>query len=130
MLLATMGRFREARPLLEESFNFEHLVSGDLYHQLGLCYFDARELERAKEAFLEALKRGLDDTWATTAHHELGKIYMRKGAFARAIEEFKLAEAHADASNTPKKYIYDGLAKSFRKLGMNDEAAHYADLAK
>ena len=129
ILLAAFGKFREALPLLQESLNFKSLLTGDLYFQLGRCYFDSGDREHAREALTKALAMGLDDASASTAHFNLGTIFIGQEAYAKAVEELKIAETCANRARAPKTYIYKALATSYGKLGMHDEARHYAQLA-
>jgi tetratricopeptide (TPR) repeat protein len=129
MLLASFGKFRDALPLLQESLNFKSLVDADLYFQLGRCYIESGDRERAREALTKAIEMGLDDTSASTAHFNLGTIFMRQEVYGKAIEELGLAETHADREGIPKGYIYKALAVSYQRLGMFKEAKHYAQLS-
>jgi tetratricopeptide (TPR) repeat protein len=129
MLLAAYGKFREALPLLQESLNFEFLVTGDLYFQLGRCYVDSGDREHAREALLKALEIGLDDASASTAHFNLGAILMRQEAYAKAVDELKLAKTCANKAGASNPHIHKALAISYAQLGMFKEAKDHARLA-
>ena len=53
-----------------------------------------------------------------------------KGALPKAVKEFELALDDATSVGTSRKVIYDALAKSCQHLGLNEESAKYARLAK
>jgi tetratricopeptide (TPR) repeat protein len=130
MLLTSLGQFREALPLLEESVHFiPPYMAAELHCRLGLCYVDAGDRKRATEAFTKALELGLDEAATSTARFNLGIILMKKEAYAKAIEELRAAEAHADAAKISKEQIHKALAVSYGKLGMLNEARQYAQRA-
>jgi tetratricopeptide (TPR) repeat protein len=130
MRLAHLGRFREALPLLEECLNFTApLITSELYYELGRCYVDAGDLQRARSCLTKALDMGLDQARASSAHFNLGTIHMRNDAYAKAVKEFDLAEAHADAANISKKSIYKAGAVSYDRLGQSEKAMRYLELA-
>jgi tetratricopeptide (TPR) repeat protein len=128
--LAFLGRFREASPVLEEVLNFNpSLLSSEFWHELGRCYLATQQYGRAGEAFSKAVSIGLDDVRAANARWEMGVILMRNQAHALALEQLRLAEEHAGAAKIQKKNIYKAMALSLSKLGMENEAMHYARLA-
>jgi tetratricopeptide (TPR) repeat protein len=130
MLLAHLGRFREALPLLEECLNFTGpLITSHLFYELGRCYVDAGDLDRARSSFTRAFGLGLDEVRTSSAHFNLGRIHMRNEAYAKALTEFELAEAHADAAKTSKKSIYKAMSVSYDKLGQAEKARTYLELA-
>jgi hypothetical protein len=55
---------------------------------------------------------------------------LRRDSAARALDELRLAEEHATAAGAPKDDIYKAMAIAFDKLGMVEEAMHYATKAK
>jgi tetratricopeptide (TPR) repeat protein len=129
MQLAHLGRFREALPLLEECLNFTApLLTSELYYELGRCYVDAGDLETARNNLTKALGMGLDEARISSAHFNLGTIHMRSDAYAKAVKEFELAEAYADAAKTSKKSIYKAMAVSYDKLGQSEKAKRYLEL--
>jgi len=107
------------------------LALGDLYRELGCCYIDTGDYERAAQMLTKALDSGLDDASAASAHYSLGTLLMRKQAHARALEEFGLAEKHAETAETSKAWkreLYKAMAVSFHELGMDDEAKRFYQL--
>jgi tetratricopeptide (TPR) repeat protein len=127
MRLATLKRFSEALPFLEEATSSGN---GDVYVQLGICYWEKGDLERAENALKEAIAKGLDDEWSLTAHYNLGRVYMRKAACARAIEAFSQAAKVAEKLGSPRKVIHEAMARCYSELGMSDKASQYAELSK
>jgi tetratricopeptide (TPR) repeat protein len=131
MRLAYLGRFKEALPLLEEAVPFDLPQSeGNLYHELGRCYLDKQDYERAKDAFTKAVELGIHDSRAADAHWNIAVIFLRKDSAARALEELRLAEEHATAAGTSKKNIYKAMAVAFHELGMIEDALRCAKMSK
>jgi tetratricopeptide (TPR) repeat protein len=130
MRLADLGRYKEALPLLEEALTFDlHQADGNLYHELGRCYLDNEDYERANNAFTKAIGLGIHDSRAAHAHWSIAVILLRKDSAARALEELRLAEEHAAAAGTSKKNIYKAMAVAFHKLGMDEDALRYAKMS-
>jgi tetratricopeptide (TPR) repeat protein len=129
-LLATIGDWRLALPVLEECLSFQRPKHPELYANLGICYFEAKKWEKAVENLNLALSKGLSTEYSSAAHYYLGRVSYLKGALPRAVKEFELALDDATSAGTSRKVIYDALAKSYRHLGLNEESAKYARLAK
>jgi tetratricopeptide (TPR) repeat protein len=131
MRLADLGRYKEALPLLEEAVTFDLPRSdGNLYHELGRCYLDSEDYERANDALTKAIKLGIHDSRAAHAHWNIAVILLRKDSAARALDELRLAEEHATSAGTSKKNIYKAMAIAFHKLGMVEDALRYAKMSK
>ena len=132
MRVAFLGRFREALPILEEvvSFNTSSLLSGEFWYEMGKCYVDAGDFEKAGEAYSKALGYGLDDVRASHAHWEVAVILMRNESHARALDELGLAEKHANTANIEKKNIYKAMSVAFFKLGMKEDGIRCATMAE
>ena len=131
MRLASLGKLRDAAPILGEVLSFKNssLISAEFWYELGKCYVDGDDFEKAREAYSNALSMGLDDVRASHAHWETAVCLMRKESHARALEELRLAEERANAANIEKKNIYKAMSVAFFKLGMNEEAMRYAAMA-
>jgi RHS repeat-associated protein len=130
--LRALARFREARTVLEECLRF-HLSAKDERHvlyNLGLCYGDLGESERAKQALLEALQKGLQGSDAVSSHYYLGTIYSAEKAYAKALMEFEWCLAHVEEGQIAKKHICEWLASTAQSLGMKGDAERYERLAK
>ena len=132
MRLAFLGKLHEAGPILGEvlTFNNPSLMSAGFWYELGKCYVDNDDFEKAKEAYSNAVKMGLDDISASHAHWEIAACLMRKESHARALEELRLAEERANTAKIDKKNIYKAMSVAFLKLGMKDEGMRYATLAR
>jgi len=129
-LLATIGDQRLALPLLEECLSFQRPKHPELYANLGICYFKAEQWEKAVENLKLALSKGLSPDYSSASHYYLGRVSYLKGALPKAMKEFEQALEDATAAGTSRKVIYDALAKSCQHLGLSEESAKYARLAK
>lgn len=129
-LLATIGDWRIALPVLEECLTFSRPKHPELYANLGICYFQAKEWEKAVENLKLALSKGLSPDYSSAIHYYLGRVSYLKGALPKAVKEFELALADATAAGTSLKVIYDALAKSCQHLGLREESARYSRLAR
>ena len=129
-LLATIDDWRLALPVLEECLSFQRPKHPELYANLGICYFEAEEWEKSIDNLTLALSKGLSPTFSSAAHYYLGRVWYLKGALPKAMKEFELALDDATSAGTSRKVIYDALAKSCEHLGLDEESAKYARLAK
>jgi tetratricopeptide (TPR) repeat protein len=131
ILLAECERPKEARVILEKalSFDIEPAEKAAIYYHLGVCHFDLGEMQPAKERLVRALELGLDDDRAGQAHYHLGIACYREGAYAKAKVEFE-SVLRMDASDVPKRYVFEWLARTSSALGLEDEARRYERLAK
>jgi tetratricopeptide (TPR) repeat protein len=129
-LLATIGDWRLALPVLEECLSFERPMAGELYQSLGFCYFQAERWDKAEEILRLALSKEIIPSFSSAAHYYLGRIFYLRGALGKALMEFELALSDAKVAGTSQKNIYDALAKSSQYLGLSEDASRYALLAK
>ena len=127
VLLVEFGRPKEARGILQEalSFDIEPEERAAIYYHLGVCYFDLGEMQPAKERLFRALELGLDDERAGRAHYYLGIAFYHEEAYAKAKQEFERCLLKAEASDIPKQYVFEWLARTCRALGFEDEANRY-----
>jgi len=129
-LLVTTGDCRLALAVLEETLTFGRPKSGELYANIGLCYFEAQKWEKAEEMLALALSHNLHPDYGSFAHYYLGRIFYLKGALAKAVKEFEVALSESQKAGTSPKLIYDALAKSSHYLGLSEEASRYDQLAR
>jgi len=129
--LVGLNRFREARTTLEECLSFPLAVSDrrNVLYNLGVCFTNLGEKERAKKALIEALQSGLQGSDAASAHYYLGTIYSGEKAYAKALMEFEWCLAHLEEGQVPKNSICEWLANTTYSLGMMDESERYRRLA-
>ncbi len=132
MLLTELRRHREAAKLLEESCSFDSRVieKEAVLRDLGLCYLELGDRERAKGIFEECLREKEQGVYATAAHYYLGTIYFEQAAFAKAQLEFEACLPGCETARIPADHIYAYLARTARHLGLKDEAERYNKLAK
>ncbi len=72
-------------------------------HYVGFCYYNLRQMDKAKETFLKAEATQKDVKPET--HLYLGRIYQAEENFDKAIEEFTLVK---DDKNAEKEVMEDG----------------------
>ena len=132
MLLTELSRYKEATPLLEQSLYFDSRVieKEAVLRDLGLCYLETGDRDRAKTAFEECLKERAHGVYATQVRYYLGTIYFERAAFARALLEFEACVPASEEARLPLEHIYGYLARTARHLGMEGEAERYDKLAK
>jgi tetratricopeptide (TPR) repeat protein len=99
-------------------------------YNLGDCYTNLGENERAKKTLGEALQSGLQGSDAVSAHYDLGAIYSGEKAYAKALLEFEWCLAHLEEGQMPRSNICEWLASTAYSLGMTDEYERYRRLAK
>jgi hypothetical protein len=64
------------------------------------------------------------------AHYRLGLVYFFRDTLAKAIKELESAAEYTGETSTPRKLIYEALAKCFKRMGLEEESRHYAGLAE
>lgn len=132
ILLGELARYKEARPVLEESLSFDPQTGNRprVLHNLGLCFKQLGENKLAKEKFLEALRSSSQEPSAPQSHYHLGTIYFADRAYAKAMLEFEACLAGNDRSKMPEENIYGWLASSARAAGLVADAERYEKLAQ
>jgi tetratricopeptide (TPR) repeat protein len=88
-LLGDAGRWREAKPFLENAFPPDAWKSVTCYY-LGHCYYELHEYERAKVKLVEALDRGLVGQWEGKAHYVLGIVEYHLSDLKASKTQFEL----------------------------------------
>jgi tetratricopeptide (TPR) repeat protein len=132
MLLAELGRYQEALPLLEQSLNSGSAAIDNegLLRQLGLSYLQLGRRTDAQRVLERLLREGTRADLVADAHLYLGDAYFHERAYAKAMMEFEWCLAHAQEHKIPTSYLYKWLAVTARALGMNEDAERYGKLAK
>jgi tetratricopeptide (TPR) repeat protein len=130
-LLADLGRYKEAAPLLEQCLSFDPRTTEMIAvaYYLGLCSLKLGKSAEAKERFQEVLRTGGRTDLTTMAHLYLGNIYFDEAAYAKALMEFEWCLNNGEGGPT-KKYLYKWLAVTAKALGMRGDAQRYEKLAK
>jgi tetratricopeptide (TPR) repeat protein len=133
-LLAGLGRYTEALPLLEEAGSFTNGESDPklVHFYLGVCYDAASESSLAKEEFLRAVDLGLDAQFEASARYRVAMLYFTSGAFGQAKLHLECALALPEgvAEMQLRKYIYQGLSRTCHYLGEFQEEQKYLKLAQ
>lgn len=127
-ILADLGRWKEAMPILKEAQAFTEYKEGIAFY-LGHCYLSAGDYARAEEKLTEALKLGLPDSLEYRAHGELGMVHYELREYAKAKQEFEKCSAKADPNYMTESQIWKWLETTCRNLGLRDEVERYARLA-
>ena len=128
-LLADLGNWREALPILEEIQSFEGGAKDLINFYLGHCYLAADEYLKAKPRLIEALKLGLPPNFEYRAHCELGSVYFHLQHYARAKIEFEETAKTADPGYMRDSKVWKWLELTCKHLGLNEEATDYAKRA-
>ncbi|HKN76238.1 MAG TPA: hypothetical protein VJW94_13760 [Candidatus Acidoferrum sp.] len=125
-ILADLGRWKEALPVLEEIKSPQEYQEGVAFY-LGHCYLGAHDYASAEQKLTEALRLGgLPRSFEYRAHCELGMTYYNLRDFTKAKEEFEMGAQMADASYIKQSQIWRWLEQTCRALGLNAEAERYA----
>jgi tetratricopeptide (TPR) repeat protein len=127
IVLLQLNRYREALPLLEEAA-IARPGDGELLIYLGACYFELREMDKARDFLERALKSDLDANFRYKAHFFMGSIYFTHGNFAWAKQEFEEALQQRDPRQLSGKNIYEYLRLTSQALGLESEAKRYSEL--
>jgi tetratricopeptide (TPR) repeat protein len=129
-ILADLGRWKEALPILEEIESPQEYKEGVAFY-LGHCYLSAHDHIRAEQKLTEALSLGgLPHSLEYRAHCELGMTYYQLQNYAPAKRELEKCAATADKSYLKDGIIWKYLEATCRALGLKGEAEHYASLAR
>jgi tetratricopeptide (TPR) repeat protein len=127
-LLADLGRWKEALPILKEAESFEERKP-EIYFYLGHCYLSGGEHRKAAEKLIGALSLGLPASLEFRAHCELGMAYSNLRNYEQAKVEFEKCVASADQKYLDQARLWKRLESVCRALGLTTEADRYAGLA-
>jgi tetratricopeptide (TPR) repeat protein len=127
-LLADLGRWKEALPILEEAEKFQNFKEGIAFY-LGHCYLSADDYVRAEEKLVEALRLGLPQNLQYRAHCELGMVYASLGNYIQAKAELESCAEKANTGYIKQAQLWKRLQAVCRALGLKDEVERYARLA-
>jgi tetratricopeptide (TPR) repeat protein len=128
-LLADLGRWRDALPILEEADSFAEPRAFISFY-LGYCYVAIGDDHRGKEKLIEALKIGLPKYLEFRAHCALGKAYHKLEDYVSAKEELERCAQTADKRYIAEAKLWKWLEITCLHLGLKDEANQYAELAR
>ncbi|SRR6266481_1486320 len=128
-VLADLGRWKEALPLLEGIKSPQEYEEGIAFY-LGHCYAEAGDYHRAEEKLTEALNLGLPGHLEYRAHCQLGTTYYHLESYSKAKEEFEKGVQKADPSYIKESQIWRWLEMTCRALGLSAEADQYARMAR
>jgi tetratricopeptide (TPR) repeat protein len=129
-ILADLGRWKEALPILEGITSPQEYKEGIAFY-LGHCYLSALDYHRAEEKLSETLRLGgLPHSLEYRAHCELGMAYYELQDYAQAKRELEKCAGMTDQVYLKDGIIWKYLETACRRLGLKDEAEHYAGLAR
>jgi tetratricopeptide (TPR) repeat protein len=123
-LLADAGRWKEAKPFLENASPPEAWKSVHCYY-LGHCYYEFKEYERAKKRLTEAIGLGLTGHWQGRARYVLGLVEYHLSDMRAAKSQFEECVKTADPMYLGETKIWDWLEATSRALGLYDDAEKY-----
>ena len=127
ILLSTLGRKKEALPLLVDALKFdlsEH-ERGSVIYNIGQCFLALKDRDQARTAFEEVPMVCQDRDCVLPARFNLGMIYAQEGKFDSALPEFKWCEANGGVEAFPPGVLYSWLADVLDASGLSAEAAGY-----
>lgn len=128
-LVADLGRWTEALPLLEQAESYEQAKESILFY-LGYCYVAVGDYVRGEEKLRKSLSRGLRPDLEYRAHCALGKAYHKLEDYAQAKIELERGVQMADPSYIRQAQLWKWLEITCRHLGLTIEAEHYAQLTR
>lgn len=114
-LLVDARRYREAQPLLDGANappSWLSLVS----HYRGRCYYELKDMEKAKSLLLDALEQGTTANWQARSHFLLGCIYYRSSEFLTAKAEFEQCLKLVDSDFVRDYKVFEWLESADRAL--------------
>ncbi len=127
-ILADLGRWKEALPILQEIKSPHEYREGVAFY-LGHCYLASHDYIRAEQKLTEALKLGgLPRSLEYRAHCELGMTCYNLQDYVKAREELEKGAQLADASYIKDSQIWKWLELTCRALGLTAEAERYASM--
>jgi len=128
-ILADLGRWKEALPILEEIQSPKEYREGVAFY-LGHCHLAAHDYIRAEQKLTEALRLGdLPKSLEYRAHCELGMAYYELRDYQQAKRELENCAKTADKSYLGDGVIWRWLELTCRALGLKAEAEQYARMA-
>jgi tetratricopeptide (TPR) repeat protein len=129
-VLATLGRAKEALPLLEEAltYNVSEDRKGWVFYNLAFCFQIMKQDRKAKRAFEQARNLSSDPNCILGSRYSLGVLYAKERAWGKALLELEWCEQHFIEGDTPRDYVYGCLVKVLRAVGRPAEAEKYRNL--
>ena len=132
--LMHLGKFLEARPLLEQATQVEldGEVMGDVHCHLASCYHELSLYGLAKEQCERADAFGVRQEWQPSFRYDYGHTLYELKEFQRAKREFILClqSGQSGPSDPAPALRYSWLAATCRKLGELSEARAYEERAR
>jgi tetratricopeptide (TPR) repeat protein len=127
--LTKLGRFREARPLLE-SLHLQEYDRVATLGYLGVCDFELKDYDAAMKVYEELLSLDPGSVFRAYANYHRGIILFSKGQLARAKSEFEQCLACPERGDIPDQNLLRWLIDTCKGLNLEAEAARYAEMLK
>jgi len=127
VILADAGRWKEAKPFLEDATPPEVWRNFHRYY-LGHCYYELGEYRLAREKLTDALDLGLPSSWEAKAHYILGLVEYGLSDMDAAKRHFELCVKSPGQKYLDIAEIWEGLEMTSRALGLHAEAENYRRL--
>jgi len=132
MALAKLGRFAEARPLLESARSNTYDRVATLAY-LGACDYELKDFDGAMEVYNELLSTESspdDSIFRAQAHYHRAIIFWRRGQAARAKFELEQCLACPNRGEIRDDNLLGWLIDVCKELMLVEEVTRYAELLK
>jgi tetratricopeptide (TPR) repeat protein len=129
MALTKLGRFQEARQLLESVRLLEYDRVATLGY-LGACDFELKDYDAAMEVYQELLSLEPSSVFQAYANYHRGTILFQRGQLARAKFEFEQCLSCPDRGEIPDDNLLQWLIDTCKGLNLERDAARYAQMRK
>jgi tetratricopeptide (TPR) repeat protein len=130
MALTKLGRFGEARPLLESVRGIEYDRIATLSY-LGVCDFELKDWNAALDVYEALLSIEPDySVFHAYANYHRGIILFHRGQLARAKSEFEQCLVCPDRGDISDNNLLTWLTDTCNGLNLSKEAARYAGMLR
>jgi tetratricopeptide (TPR) repeat protein len=130
ILLAQLGNYRDATPILEEAEMFHEPFNSAAHWNLGSCYYSARNYAKAISTLKGSIDAGIPDDLAFTTYCYLGRAHYHLREYMQAKRNLEKTVEVGTAEDIKEYDVYHWLDFACQGLGLIDEANLYSRLAK
>ena len=126
--LTLLGRYAEARPLLETAVILDLDPSATLFH-LGNCCFRLRDYEPAERYLRQVTAMELDAAHAARAHYTLAIVCYQRGRYAWARQELEWCLENG-GEHLEKDTVVKAIVASSKALGLDEDMRRFSRLLR